>query len=62
VSKFYAHKISLDVGMYATTISIGAYRSKSLDLYLYNIFMGDSDHGFYVDHFVKDLAMNLKKL
>ena len=48
--------------MYATTISIGAYRSKSLDLYLDNIFMGDSDHGFYVDHFVKDLGMNLKKL
>ena len=45
VSMVYAHKMSLDVGMYAKTISTGAYRSRSLDFYVDNILMSDYDHG-----------------
>jgi 3-hydroxyisobutyrate dehydrogenase-like beta-hydroxyacid dehydrogenase len=62
VSMVYAHKMSLDVGMYAKTISTGAYRSRSLDLYVDNILVSDYEHGLSVNHFVKDLSINLKNL
>ena len=62
VSMVYAHKMSLDVGMYAKTISNSMYRSISLYLYVDNIIVSDYDHGLSVNHFVKDLSINLKNL
>jgi 3-hydroxyisobutyrate dehydrogenase-like beta-hydroxyacid dehydrogenase len=71
VSMVYAHKMSLDVGMYANKFgcwdvchnySTGACRYRSLYLHVDNILMRDSDPGFSVAHFVKDLGINLKKL
>jgi 3-hydroxyisobutyrate dehydrogenase-like beta-hydroxyacid dehydrogenase len=55
----YAHNMCLDVDMYSKAISIGASRSRYLYLYDNRILMRDFDHG--LDHYVKEMRINLKK-
>ncbi|GAB4852663.1 hypothetical protein Ancab_016878 [Ancistrocladus abbreviatus] len=57
----YAYKAKLDVGLFVEAISTGGAASKSLDLYGERILKRDFEPGFFVNHFIKDLAICLKE-
>ena len=55
----YAHRAGLDLEQALDTINAGAGASWSLENYGPRLLAGDTDPGFKVDHFVKDLGVAL---
>ncbi len=57
----YAHKSGLDLETVMKSVSSGAAGSWSLDNYGPRIINNDFDPGFFVEHFIKDMAIALKE-
>ena len=55
----YAHKSGLDLDTVMKSVSSGAAGSWSLDNYGPRIINNDFDPGFFVEHFIKDMAIAL---
>ena len=55
----YAHRAGLDADAVLRSVSAGAAGSRSLTNLGPRILAGDMEPGFYVDHFVKDMAIAL---
>jgi 3-hydroxyisobutyrate dehydrogenase len=55
----YAHKSGLDLTHFIDTIKTGGAGSKALEKLAPRIVAGDFAPGFYVEHFVKDMAIAL---
>ena len=57
----YAHKSGLDLETVMKSVSSGAAGSWSLDNYGPRIINNDFDPGFFVEHFIKDMAIALEE-
>ena len=57
----YAHKSGLELETVMKSVSSGAAGSWSLDNYGPRIINNDFDPGFFVEHFIKDMAIALEE-